>query len=78
VKYAQVYDGEWVPLPRRGQKIVCCDCGLIHRIDVRVKAGKVQFRAFRDVRATAARRRGQALRRSIARLRATARGKDKT
>lgn len=40
----------------------CCDCGLVHKIDFRmVKYGndkrKIQFRVFRDVRATNAIRR---------------------
>lgn len=35
----------------------CCDCGLVHRINFRVQNGKVQFQAFRDNRATAAKRR---------------------
>jgi len=60
IKYVQVYNGEWVePKPQRGHKMRCCDCGLIHRIDFRVKNGKVQFRPFRDNRATAAYRRAK-------------------
>lgn len=56
-KYIQVYDGEWIqPMPQRGHKITCCDCGLIHKINFRVVNGKVQFQAFRDNRATAKRR----------------------
>ena len=35
----------------------CCDCGLIHRLDVRIVDGKVEFRTRRDDRATAAARR---------------------
>jgi hypothetical protein len=35
----------------------CCDCGLVHRMDFRIVKGRVQFRPFRDKRATAAARR---------------------
>lgn len=58
VKYVQVHDNDWVePTPQRGHKMKCCDCGLVHVIDFRVKDGKVQFRPKRDKRATAAARR---------------------
>jgi hypothetical protein len=56
MKYHQQQDGEWVQ-PKEGYKMACCDCGLIHRMEFRVRGGKVQFRAWRDNRATAARRR---------------------
>jgi hypothetical protein len=62
-KYKPVTAGEWVqPIPR-GYQMACCDCGLVHRLDFRVVkyAGgsrtKVQYRADRDNRATAALRR---------------------
>lgn len=58
LKYAQVFDGEWIkPMPQTGHKMACCDCGLIHRMDFAVRGGKVIFRAVRDNRATANRRR---------------------
>lgn len=62
MKYAQVYDAEWFePKPQAGHKMRCCECGLIHRMDFRVRGGKVQIRAVRDKRATAAfRKRTQA------------------
>lgn len=54
LKYTQVYDGDWVePTPQRGHRMKCCDCGLIHRMNFRVKKGRIQFQAFRDNRATA-------------------------
>ena len=56
-KYRQVYDGEWVPIIRRGFKEACCDCGLVHRVNFRVRKGALEFQAFRDNRATANRRR---------------------
>lgn len=60
MRYEQVYDGEWIrPTPQRGHKMACCDCGLVHRIDFRVVDGRVEFRAVRDTRATARRRRSR-------------------
>lgn len=58
VRYTQVYDGEWIrPMPQRGHKMRCCDCGLVHRMNFKVSGGKVMFQAYRDARATAATRR---------------------
>jgi len=56
-KYHQLYDGDWVLISRRGHRHMCCDCALVHIIDMRdVKDGtEVRFR--RDNRATAAARR---------------------
>lgn len=59
--YANPKPGEWIRPVKRGYKLCCCDCGLVHKIDFRhVKWGrgrKIQFRCFRDERATAAVRR---------------------
>ena len=51
-KYPPTKDGEWIQPIRKGYKIKCCDCGLIHRLNFRVKNGHIQFQAFRDNRAT--------------------------
>lgn len=56
-KYEVVQDGEWVEPIRRGYKLRCCDCELIHTINFRVVKGRIQLQAFRDYRATAAARR---------------------
>jgi hypothetical protein len=56
--YRQVFDGEWVRPKRRGYKVACCDCGLIHVINYRIKDGHIEYQPTRDNRATAARRRG--------------------
>ena len=47
----QVYDGQWLTL---GQGIYrsCCDCGLTHREDYRIRKGKVQRRVYRDTKQT--------------------------
>lgn len=61
--YPQVYDGEWVQPVRRGYRLQCCDCCLIHVINFRLKKhGKgflIQLQAFRDDRATARQRKRQ-------------------
>jgi hypothetical protein len=60
MKYVQVIDGDptWIePDPQQGHRMRCCDCGLVHVVNFRVQRGKVQFQAFLDKRATAARRR---------------------
>lgn len=49
--------GEWVQPIRRGYKLGCCDCSLVRRLDFRVHRGHVQFRLFRDERATGQQRR---------------------
>lgn len=51
-RYPQVQAGEWVQPIRKGYKMACCDCGLVHVMDFRIYKGRVQLRAFRDNRAT--------------------------
>lgn len=55
--YTKPAAGEWVQPIRRGYKLACCECSLVHRMDFRIHRGRVQFRAFRDERATGQRRR---------------------
>jgi len=57
VNYDEPEEGEWVLPVRRGYKMACCDCGLVHRIDFRLRNGHIEFRVFADNRATAAVRR---------------------
>lgn len=52
-RYAEPKSGEWVQPVRKGYKMCCCDCGLVHNVDFRVKGGRVQFRVFRNNRSTA-------------------------
>ena len=62
IRYDRVKDGEWVRPKMRGYREMCCDCSLIHRFDFRIVDGRhVEFRAFRDERATSAARRAQRL-----------------
>ena len=59
-KYPQVEAGEWVYPIMQGYKMACCDCGLVHRLDFEVvDVDYVRLRAYRDNRATAAKRRHQ-------------------
>lgn len=55
--YEKPKPGEWVQPIRRGYKLACCDCSLVHRMDFRVHKSRVQFRAWRNERATAQQRR---------------------
>ena len=57
LKYKQAKDGDWIQPRRRGYRLACCDCGLIHRINFRLVKGRIQFQAFRDNRASSQRRR---------------------
>jgi hypothetical protein len=50
---------EWIQPVRRGYRLRCCDCDLVHEMDFRIKAGRPQFRARRHERATSASRRGK-------------------
>lgn len=55
--YEKPKAGEWVQPVRNGYKMACCDCGLVHNMDFRVKEGRAQFRVFRNNRSTALMRR---------------------
>lgn len=61
MKYDELEDGVWIHPVKRGYKIRCCDCGLVHKMDFEhVPYGrrqKIIFRVFRDNNATAAVRR---------------------
>ena len=61
MKYEQRYDGDWFRVTLRGHRLMCCDCGLVHRVEFRiVKHGhgnRIEMRAWRHKRATAAARR---------------------
>lgn len=67
-KYVQVsaVNGRWsgwIQPIRKGYKMACCDCDLVHDMDLRiVKRGRghsIQFRVARNNRATAAMRKGR-------------------
>lgn len=48
---------DWIMPVMHDYKMGCCDCGLVHKLHFRVKAGRCQFKISRDNRATAAVRR---------------------
>lgn len=48
---------DWIQPIRRGYKMACCDCALVHNLDFRVKKGRAQFRVSRNNRSTAMMRR---------------------
>ena len=47
----------WISPVKRGYKMQCCDCGLVHTVDFRINKNWPEFRMARDNRATAAIRR---------------------
>ena len=56
-RYLQEHAGadgwsRWVQPIRRGYKLACCDCGLVHTTDFRVRDGRAQFRVRRNERST--------------------------
>lgn len=51
-KFYCVKSGEWVQPILRGYSMVCCDCGLVHTINFRIKDGRIQLQGFRDEEAT--------------------------
>jgi hypothetical protein len=71
-------DGEWLT-PTRRHKMACCDCGLVHKMTFRIvrierlngrKYGKlaIQFKASRNERSTAGRRRGAKVKANLKRI----------
>ncbi len=56
MRYKQTIDGDWVRPIRKGYRVACCDCGLVHVINIRVRKNLVEYQVFRDNRATARRR----------------------
>lgn len=51
-------EGEWITPVRREYRMECCDCGLVHILNFRLRrtingGRSIQFQAFRDNRATA-------------------------
>lgn len=62
-EYPLVKAGQWVQPAKSGYKMECCDCGLVHSLHFRIHAGRIQFKAYRDNRATQRqrRKRGKAL-----------------
>lgn len=52
LSYERPKAGEWIQPIRKGYRLVCCDCGLVHRMDFRIYRGRVQMRAWREEKET--------------------------
>lgn len=54
--FPKVMEAEWVQPIRKGYGMACCDCGLVHRLNFRLRSTTrgmfIQFQAFRDDKAT--------------------------
>ena len=59
IVYNPLSRGKWEEPVMRGYRFACCECALVHRMDFRLSRGQIQFRVFRDSRATLARRRAR-------------------
>jgi hypothetical protein len=57
IAYTRAQDGDWIQPRKRGYRMTCCDCGLVHRLNFRIKDGKIQYQPFRDPEETRKRRR---------------------
>lgn len=44
--------GEWIQPRPYHYRLACCDCGLTHYLDFRVRKGKVQYRIWRATNTT--------------------------
>ncbi len=64
IVYNQRYDGEWVDVTDE-RFFACCDCGLVHGYEHIIVGNRILRRAFRNRRATAARRRTNEVKDSI-------------
>ncbi len=62
MKFYKPKAGEWVEPVKKGYLMSCCDCGLVHSMDFRVKRGRAQFRAFRAPKVTKRQRRKRNIR----------------
>lgn len=65
MKYHQEVEGKngwsrWISPKRKGYKMCCCDCGLVHNMDFKIVGKEIFFRAQRNNRAT-----GQVKRRKL-------------
>lgn len=50
-KYPKVKNWTWLQIAREF-RMGCCDCGLVHVFQFRIRGRKIQLRAKRDNRAT--------------------------
>lgn len=45
--YDPVGDGQWFGVPKRGEEISCCDCGLVHHVKASKRRGRIGLRFWR-------------------------------
>lgn len=55
VPTVQIIDGQWYALGGYDRQ-VCCDCGLVHRLEYKLEKGRIFERVRVDAKATAAER----------------------
>ncbi len=55
--FKKVQPLEWQQPVRKGYKMACCDCGLVHTFEFRIYRGRIQIRGVRNERSTAQMRR---------------------
>lgn len=58
-RYKQAHEGEWEQPNMKSYRMMCCDCGLVHRFEFRIVGRKIQMRAWRDNERTARARKYQ-------------------
>jgi hypothetical protein len=56
-RYVDTDDHEWFAIARRGNRIACCDCGLVHVVNARIHRDGIELSFARNARATASTRR---------------------
>lgn len=52
MKFEYAEPNEWREPIRKGYKMCCCDCGLVHEMDFRVRKGHIEFRVRHSNRST--------------------------
>ena len=49
----------WEQPIRKGYRMACCDCNLVHTVDFRIHNGRIQLRMKRNNRSTSALRKNK-------------------
>lgn len=58
-KYPSLRPGQWVTPKRKYYNLMCCTCGLTHKMELGIRGRSIGVRFWLDNRATAAARRGK-------------------
>jgi hypothetical protein len=53
MRYDEPKEGEWVRPVKKGYRLCCCDCGLVHELDFKIEGKNILFKGKRNNRATA-------------------------